>query len=98
MIWFCVWTFDELLNVIMYSERYLSAEDKEKSQNWGEINWAEKNWAVRGNWAEEKFLDRTLFRQNWIQEELRSIDIALGEMALRAIALLWLQSRKREQD
>ena len=75
----------------MYSERCLSAEDKEKSQNWGE-----KNWAVIGNWA-EKFLDRILFRQNWIQEELRSIVMAYGEKELRVRAG-GLQSRRREQD
>jgi len=43
----------------MYSERCLSAEDKEKGQNWGEKVWDEKKWAVRGNWVEEKILDIT---------------------------------------
>ena len=57
----------------MYSERCLSAEDNGKGQNWGEKNWAEKtwakNWAVIGNLL-EKFLDRTLFRQNWLKKNL----------------------------
>ena len=39
-------------HVIMYSERCISAEDKEKSQNW----------------AEENIFDSICFRQNWTQE------------------------------
>jgi len=36
----------------MFSERCISAEDKENRQNWGE---------------QENFLDRTLFRQIWTE-------------------------------
>jgi hypothetical protein len=59
MIWIYVnlwWTFSR---VVMYSERRIIGEDKQKSQNW----------------AEESFLDRTVFRQIWtevLKTELKS--------------------------
>jgi hypothetical protein len=73
-------------NFTMWScimKRYVSVDEKDKG---------------RENWADDEFLDRVLFRQNWTQEELRNIGKALVEKALRIRTLLWHQSRKSEQN
>ena len=47
MIWFYVWTCDEIFNMGSFILKdVLSAVNKEKSQSWSEKNWAEENFLL----------------------------------------------------